>query len=117
MPQSASRKTKTKTKKKTKISVSGRLIVYLDPSALDAGEEKALHFVGVGWLKDAAEVIEVKEPGRSKEGQRNHGTPKLSVCQNCGRVWKALNGEKRGILQTCPECKMKKKIFSKVRIL
>jgi len=116
MPHEASRKAKPKTKKKTGISVSGRLSVYSDPSTLNSRAEKALHFVGVGWLKDA-DLVELRKSVTTKKGRHNREAPKLSVCQNCGRVWKALNGEKRGILQTCPECKMKKKIFSKVRIL
>jgi|MudIll2142460700_1097286.scaffolds.fasta_scaffold16616_3 hypothetical protein len=114
MPHEASRKAKPKTKKKTGISVSGRLSVYSDPSTLNSRAEKALHFVGVGWLKDA-DLVELRKSVTTKKGRHNREAPKLSVCQNCGRVWKASGNGKPGILRICPECKIREKILSKIR--
>jgi hypothetical protein len=40
-----------------------------------------------------------------------------AVCSECGRVWEKNRNGKSEILITCPECEIKKKILSKLRIL
>ncbi len=103
----ASRNTKPKTRKKTRISVRGRLSLYLDPFTLHSHKEKTLHFIGVGRLENTAEAAKT-----AKSGSRR---PKPAVCKSCGRVWKR-EGKNSGILKTCPECEMKRKIASEIRI-
>jgi rubrerythrin len=39
------------------------------------------------------------------------------VCRKCGRVWEKDRNGKSEILTTCPECEIKRKIFSKIKIL
>jgi rubrerythrin len=39
------------------------------------------------------------------------------VCRDCGRIWEKDRNGKSELLTTCPECQIKKKIFSKLRIL
>jgi len=44
-------------------------------------------------------------------------TKRPVVCRECGRIWEKDRNGKSEILITCPECQIKKKIFSKLRIL
>jgi len=92
-----------KTKKKTKLSLRGGISVYLDPATLESNREKILHFVGVGRLQDTADIKEI-------DGMPTSRKPKPAVCQNCGRVWKKAGGNNGGMLKTCPECEIKRKI-------
>ena len=61
---------------------------------------RAFTFMGIG----------LRKPGDSK-------TKKASVCNECGRVWEHEIDGDNSILRTCPECKIKRKIFSKIRIV
>jgi hypothetical protein len=104
----------TKTNKKTKLSVRGRLSVYLDPSTLNSCEEKTLHFIGVGWFKNASNLQEIE---KTEQGETISKTLKAAACDNCGRIWRKNNSKNGGILKTCPECRIRKEILSKIRII
>jgi len=52
-----------------------------------------------------------------KTKRKKTKTKRPVVCCDCGRVWEKDRNGKRDILITCPECQIKKKIFSKLRIL
>jgi rubrerythrin len=41
--------------------------------------------------------------------------PKTGVCQQCGRVWRRT--EQNSILGICPECQLKKRLFSRLTVL
>jgi len=82
MPQVKSRKTKPKTKQKTRISVRGRLSVYFDPSALRTHNEKTLHFIGVGQLKNTKELQDIMKPGNINRRVLNSKRPKSGCLQN-----------------------------------
>jgi len=51
------------------------------------------------------------------ESQRLHQKTKPGVCQKCGRVWKRTDDQNGGILGTCPECRIKKRLFSRLKLL
>ena len=110
MPQKAS--LKTKSKQKTKLSVRGRLSVYFDPSALRTHKEKALHFIGVGQLKNTEELQDSRKPGDTNLRVLNSKRPKSAVYDNCGRIWRKNTSTNGGILKTCPECRIRKEILS-----
>jgi hypothetical protein len=82
MSQVKSRKTKPKTNKKTKLSVRGRLSVYFDPSTLRTHNEKTLHFIGVGQLKDTEELRDIRKPGDANLRVLNSKRPKSGCLQN-----------------------------------
>jgi len=103
----------TKTKKKTKLSVRGRISVYLDPATLKSHREKTLHFVGVGRLQDTEDVRDIEGQNRAMPTSKK---TKPAVCHNCGRVWKKAGGNNGGMLKTCPECKIKRKIVSGIKV-
>jgi hypothetical protein len=88
------------------------------PSVIKKAEnsaiDRAFHFMGVGLADDEYRCI-IKTVSQAKPEMK-----KPAVCSICGRVWKkdknGNNGNK-GLLKICPECKMKKKIFSKIKIV
>jgi hypothetical protein len=116
MPKEAARRTTLKTKKKTKVSVRGRLSISFNPSAVLSHKDKTLHFIGVGRLKDAGGIKECRTLEDRKGKKHNSKRPKLAVCSKCGRIWKKTRDKKSGLIKTCPECKMKRKILSGIRI-
>jgi len=117
MPQVKSGKPKPKIKQKTKISVRGRLSVYFDPSTLRTHKEKTLHFIGVGRLKDTEELQDIRKAGDTNSMVLNSKRPKTAACDSCSRVWRKENSKNGGILKTCPECRIRKEIVSKIRII
>jgi hypothetical protein len=59
-------------------------------------------------------------PTERKTENNKRKTPKTKrpvVCSDCGRVWEKDRNGKSELLTTCPECVVKRKIFSKLRIL
>ncbi len=42
---------------------------------------------------------------------------KTGVCQECGRIWRKTGDDESGLLGTCPECRIKKRLFSRLRVL
>jgi hypothetical protein len=52
-----------------------------------------------------------------KTKRKKTKTKRPVVCRDCGRVWEKDRNGRSEILITCPECEIKKKIFSKLRIL
>jgi hypothetical protein len=116
MPKETARKTTPETNKKTKVSVRGTLSISLNPSVVHFHKEKTLQFIGVGRLKDTEEIKECRTLEGRKGKRHNSKRPKLAVCNKCGRVWEKTRDKKSGILKTCPECKMKRKIVSGIKI-
>lgn len=57
------------------------------------------------------------ETKTGKNKRKKTRTKRSVVCPECGRVWEKERDGKKEILVTCPECEIKKKIFSKLRIL
>jgi rubrerythrin len=57
------------------------------------------------------------ETKTAKTKRKKPSNKRPVVCRECGRVWEKDENGKREILTTCPECQVKKKIFSKIRIL
>ena len=51
------------------------------------------------------------------DSQRLHQNTKPGVCQECGRVWKRTNDQDGSIFRTCPECRIKKSLFSRLKLL
>jgi hypothetical protein len=49
--------------------------------------------------------------------QRLHQNTKPGVCQECGRVWKRTDDQDSSILGTCPECNIKKRLFSRLKLV
>ena len=117
MTKDKSRKQKPKPKHKTKLSVRGRLSVFLDPYTLNSCDEKTLHFIGVGWFKNTSDLQEIQKTEITEQGKRIAKTLKSAVCGSCGRVWRKDNSKNGGILKTCPGCRIRQEILSKVRII
>jgi hypothetical protein len=51
------------------------------------------------------------------DSQRPHQSTKPGVCQECGRIWRKTDYDESGLLGTCPECRIKKRLFSRLKLL
>lgn len=84
--------------------------------AEDTAVRRAFTFMGIDLRKSETN----QTIGQSEDQKQTQGDPKTNkpaVCSSCGRVWEhEINGND-SILRVCPECTIKKKIFSKIRII
>ena len=51
------------------------------------------------------------------DSQRLHQNTKPGVCQECGCIWRKTEDDESGLLGTCPECRFKKRLFSRLKLL
>ena len=51
------------------------------------------------------------------DSQRPHQKTKPGVCQECGRIWRKTEDDESGLIGTCPECRIKKRLFSRLKLL
>jgi len=90
------------------------------PSVIKRAEnsavDRAFHFMGVGLTDRISDHI-IKKTKEGLKDQCDLKSVKTTVCPECGRVWKRDIDGKRGILGICPECEIKKRIFSRVKIV
>ena len=86
-----------------------------EPSVIRKAEnsavERAFHFMGVDLADNAIRHI------MEKTNSQALPVKKTAVCDKYGRLWKKNNNGRNGLLKTCPECKVKKKIFSRIKIV
>jgi hypothetical protein len=86
----------------------------LSGKAENAAVARAFTFMGIGLRKS-----ETDQTTRQSEDQKQKDskTKKPAVCSVCGRLWAhEINGNE-SIFRVCPECKIKRRIFSKIRIV
>jgi predicted Zn-ribbon and HTH transcriptional regulator len=88
----------------------------LSGKAENAAVARAFTFMGIG-LKDNKNDQLIRQSEVQNQKQKDLKIKKPAVCSVCGRVWEhEINGND-AILRICPECKIKRRIFSKVRIV
>jgi predicted Zn-ribbon and HTH transcriptional regulator len=89
---------------------------FFSRKAENAAVERAFMFMGIG-LKKSDNNQRINQLQKQTEKQKGPVTKKPAVCSECGRVWEhEINGD-NSLLRICPDCKLKRKIFSKLRIV
>jgi predicted Zn-ribbon and HTH transcriptional regulator len=91
-----------------------------EPAVLKKAEnsavDRAFHFMGID-LTDV-ECCLIGEQSKREDGQKGDLKIKRpAVCRECGRVWETDRNGNGKILAVCPECKIKKKLFSKIKVV
>jgi len=88
----------------------------LSGKAENAAVGRAFTLMGIGLRKSENDQI-IKQIRNQNHKQREPKRKKPAVCSECGRIWEHERNGNDAILRICPECKIKRKIFSKVRIV
>ncbi len=73
---------------------------------LEGAEESAVALALSLVLADKTDHVDHNEPYM----------PKTGVCQECGLIWNKADDQGSNILGTCPECRIKKRLFSKMKV-
>jgi hypothetical protein len=88
----------------------------LSGKAENAAVARAFTFMGIGLRKsENDQIIRQSEDQKQKQGDPKGKKP--AVCSVCGRVWAHEIDGNDSILRVCPECTIKRRIFSKIRIV
>ncbi len=87
-------------------ALSESRFIFWKTSFLDGAEESAV-----------ALALSLAFAGEEKRADHNEPyMPKTGVCQECGLIWNKAKDQGSNILGTCPECRIKKRLFAKIKV-
>ncbi len=88
-------------------AVAEKGLIFRKTTLLEGAEQAAV---------DSALLLVVPVTADDSAQNGGHKT-KTGVCQECGSVWKRTDDQDSGILGTCPECRIKKRLFLRLKVL